>query len=203
MNLSDYDDMMGLEFGDYEGVDGLDGFLNAEMIKEALLASVAGGGAVLLTSYGVRMAAEKIPFINQIQDPLLKAAVTSGIAFFTGLAGGRMLYEYNREAAMGVIGGVGGLAMANLLDAAISKFTGNARMGIGLGEGDESLLSDYDDQEGMEALAALEATGVTSAPGAFQGFADPSVTPEALMGLQGTIVQEETLGDMGYAGYLS
>lgn len=201
MNLSEYDDMMGLEFGDYEG---LDQFLNAEMIKEALLASVAGGGAILLTTYGVRKAVEKIGFINQIQDPLAKAAVTSGLAFIVGLAGGRMLYEYNREAAMGVIGGVGGIAMANLIDAAIAKFTGNERMGIGLGDGDESLLSAYSDQEGMEALAALESTGVTSAPGAFQGFADPSVTPEALMGLQGTIVQEETLGDMGaYAPYLS
>ena len=201
MNLSEYDDMMGLEFGDYEG---LDQFLNAEMIKEALLASVAGGGAILLTSYGVRKAVEKIDFINQIQDPLAKAAVTSAIAFFAGLAGGRMLYEYNREAAMGVIGGVGGIAMANLIDAAIAKFTGNERMGIGLGDGDESLLSAYNDQEGMEALASLEATGVTSAPGAFQGFADSSVTPEALMGLQGTIVQQETLGDMGaYAPYLS
>jgi hypothetical protein len=54
---------------------------------------------------------------------------------------------------------------------------------------------------GMAALAALETTGVTSAPGAFQGFADPTVTPEALFGLEGTVVQQETLG--GYNAYMA
>lgn len=193
-----YDDMMGLEFGDYEGMEGL---LDPEMIKEALLAGSAGGGAMLLTAYGVRELTSRVDLINNIENPLAKAAVTSGIAFIAGLAAGRGLYEYNREAAMGVVGGVGGMAMANLIDAAISQFRGTERMGIGLGDADESLLAGYDDVDGMEALAALETTGVSTAPGAFQGFADPSVTPEALMGLDGTVVQEESLG--GYAPYLS
>jgi hypothetical protein len=102
---------------------------------------------------------------------------------------------------MGIVGGVGGMAMANLIDAAIAQFRGTERMGIGLGDADESLLAGYDDVEGMEALAALETTGVSTAPGAFQGFSDPSVTPEALMGLDGTVVQEETLG--GYNAYMT
>lgn len=193
MNLDAYDDMMGLEFGDYEG---LEQFLSPEMIREALIAGTAGGGAILLTSYGVKKLTENVEFLGNIENPLLKAAVTSGIAFFTGLAGGRALYEYNREAAMGIVGGTAGMAMAHLIDAAIAQFTGNERMGISLGEGDDYMYGD-----GMAALAALETTGVTSAPGA---FADPSVTPEALMGLDGTVVQQETLGEMGaYAPYLS
>lgn len=194
-----YDDMMGLEFGDYGG--GMEAFLDAEMLKEALLAGSAGGGAILLTSYGVKELMTRVEVLSNIEQPLLKAAVASGVAFFAGLAGGRAMYEYNREAAMGIVGGVGGMAMASLLDAAISQFTGKERMGISLGDADESLLADYNDVDGMEALAALETTGVSTAPGAFQGFADPSVTPEALMGLDGTVVQQETLGD--YAPYLS
>lgn len=193
-----YDDMMGLEFGDYEGMEGL---FDPEMLKEAVLAGSAGGGAMLLTAYGVRELTARVDMIGNIENPLAKAAVTSGIAFIVGIAAGRGMYEYNREAAMGIVGGVGGMAMANLIDAAISQFRGTERMGIGLGDADESLLAGYDDVDGTEALAALETTGVSTAPGAFQGLADPTVTPEALMGLDGTVVQEESLG--GYNAYMS
>lgn len=194
-----YDDMMGLEFGAYG--DGMEQFLDVEMLKEAAIAGGMGGGAILLTSWGVQKAMTEIEFLSSIENPLAKAAVASGLAFAASIVGGRMMYEYNREGAMGIVGGVGGMAFANLIDAAIAQFTGKERMGIGLGDADESLLAGYDDVDGMEALAALETTGVSTAPGAFQGLADPSVTPEALMGLDGTVVQQENLGD--YAPYLS
>ena len=202
MNLDAYDDMMGLEFGDYE----MEGILpDAQQIKDALLAGTAGGGAILLTSWGVKKLNENVDLLSKIENPLLRSAVTSGIAMLAGLIGGKMLVEYNRDAAIGIVGGVSGLAMANLLDTAIAQFTGNERMGISLGENDdESLLAGYGDDAGMAALAALETTGVSTAPGAFQGFADPSVTPEQLMGfssLEGTVVQQETLGN--YAPYLA
>ncbi len=200
MNLDAYDDMMGLEFGDYEGMDGI--LPDAEQIKDALLAGTAGGGAILLTSWGVKMLNEKVDLLSKIENPLLRSAVVSGVALVAGLMAGKATYDYNRDAAIGIVGGVSGLAMANLLDTAIATFTGNERMGISLGEhDDESLLAGYGDDAGMEALAALETTGVSTAPGAFQGLMDPSVTPEALMGLDGTVVQEETLGN--YAPYLS
>lgn len=194
-----YDDMMGLDFGDYGG--GMEQFLNAEMIREALIAGSAGGSAMLVTAWGVRQITENVELIANIEQPLLKSAVTSGMALIAGLLGGRAVYEYNREAAMGIVGGVGGMAMASFIDAAIAQFTGREKMGISLGDADESLLAGYNDVAGMEALAALETTGVSTAPGAFQGFADSTVTPEALMGLDGTVVQQETLGD--YAPYLS
>jgi hypothetical protein len=195
-NLDAYDDMMGLEFGDMELGEGL---LDPEYIREALMSSTAGGGAMLLTSWGVKTLSENVELINGIQNPLLKAATVSTIAFLGGVMGSSALFEYNRPAAVGVMGGVGGMAVAHLLDAMIAQFTGSAKMGIGLGEGD-----DYSYDEGMAALAALETTGVTSAPGAFHGLADPTVTPEALMGLDGTTVQQETLGELSaYQGYLS
>jgi len=195
MNMDMYDDMMGLEFGDYEGI------FNMAQMKESLIATTAGGGAILLTTWGFKMVAEKIDLAGKVKDPLARSALTSGAAFLLAIAAGRALGDYNQTAAIGVAGGLGGFAMANLIDAAISRFTNQARiLGTGLGEDelsgdDESLLTGYD---GMSALAALEATGVTSAPGA---FADPSVTNEALMGFEGTVVQQESLG--AYSPYLA
>lgn len=190
-------DQMGLEFGEFEGL--LD--FDWDMLKEAGWAGSVGGGAMLLTGYGVRELMSRVELLNNIENPLAKAAVSSGFAFLTSIILGKVTYEWNREAAMGIVGGVGGMAFANLIDAAISQFRGTERMGIGLGDADESLLDGYaGGVDGMEALHALETTGVSTAPGAFQGLDDPSVTPEALMGLDGTVVQEESLG--AFAPYL-
>jgi hypothetical protein len=199
MDMDSYDDMMGLEFGDYEG------FINAEMVKEALISSSAGGGAILLTTWGMTMLSEKLDLATKVPNGYARTALTSGAAFLLAVVGGRAMYDYNREAAMGVVGGLGGFAMATFIDGMIAEVRGSERLlGTPLGEADddmddESLLSAYNDNyDGMSALASLETTGVTSAPGA---FADPSVTPEALMGLDGTVVQEETLG--AYQPYLA
>jgi len=201
MNLDAYDDMMGLEFGDYEG---MEQFLDVNMLREALWASTAGGGAILLAGWGAKELAERLNLSTMIENPLLRSAVMSGTVFVAGVVGARGLYEYNREAAMGVLGGVGGFALASFLQTALAELTGSEPLNVAtLGEGDDYMTS-YGGDEGMEALAALETTGVTASPGAFQGVGDPSVTPEALFGLEGTVVQEETLGGLGgYAPYLS
>jgi hypothetical protein len=200
MRLDAYDDTMGLEFGDYEGWN-----VTGEMVKEALIASSAGGGAILAATWGVRTLSEKLDLASRIENPLIRATLLSGATIALGVAGGRMMYDYNREAAMGIVGGLGGIAMASWLDQLIATLTGNEKMGMSLGEGDEYM--DYGGGSGMDALAALETTGVNTSPGAFSGLADPTVTPEALMGLDGTVVQEETLGAMSgleaYAPYLS
>ena len=74
--------------------------------------------------------------------------------------------------------------------------TGGARMLPALGE--ES--GTYSPEGGMHALAMLEATNVNAAPGAFNGFAGPTVTPEQLMGFEAAVTQTETLGE-GYMPY--
>jgi hypothetical protein len=195
VKLDAYDDMMGLEFGQV--------LPSMEMAKEGLVAAAAGGGAILLTSAGIKAASDKLELESRVENPLVRSLLTSGTMFLIGLTGGRMLYDTNREAAMGVVGGLGGMAAANLIDAVFSQVTGNERMMPALGE--SGYGGDYGSGDGMEALAALETPGVTSAPGAFSGFADPTVTPETLMGgLDGTVVQEETLGGLqAYAPYLA
>ena len=201
MNLDAYDDMMGLEYG----YDGLDGLFDPEMLKSALIASTAGGGAILLAGYGVKKLADYIGLEAKVTDPLARSAIVSATTFMIGIAGGRALDQYNPRAALGVAAGLGGIAMANFLDAVISKMTGQARMMNALGENEGAYSPDlrgaYDDASGMRALAALEATNVAAAPGAFSGFQGPTVTPEALFGFSAPVTQTETLGD--YAPYLA
>lgn len=194
MNLDAYDDMMGLEFGDYEGF--ADGLFNPDVLKQALVATSAGGAAALATIWGAKQLAGKVG-IDKIENPLLRTAVVSGVALLTGLFIGRQVMKTNLNVGIGITGAVGGLAMANLLDAAYSQFTGNPRISSALADTD--YMSGNGD--GMSALAALEATNVDAQPGAFSGFAGPQVTPEHLMGLDAATVQMETLG--GYQPYLS
>ena len=186
-----YEDMSGLEFGDFGS------FLDGQMVKDALVASAAGGVAVLAGAAALNklLGMEWMP--QMIKD---NRKVVKGVGLIAlGVVGGRMLYDRNREASMGVLGGMGALGMANLLNAAIDKLSpGNAVSLEGDDSQDESLLSNYDN---MAALASLEATSVQESAGAFSGFSDPTVTPEQLMGFEGTVVQSETLG--GYPPYLS
>lgn len=194
MNLGAYDDMMGLEFGDYEGL--ADGLFNPEVLKQAVMATGAGGAAALLAVLGAKKIAPMIG-IDKIENPLLRSAVVSGAALLAGLFVGRQVMKSNLNIGIGITGAVGGMAMANFLDAAYSQFSGSPRIISSLGDTD--YMSGAGD--GMAALAALEATNVDAQPGAFSGFAGPQVTDEHLMGLEAATVQMETLG--GYQPYLS
>lgn len=185
--LSAYDDMMGLEFGE-----GAEGLFNPEVLKQAIIATSAGGAAALVTVWGMKQLASKVG-IDKIANPLLRTAVVSGAGLLAGLFVGRQVMKRDMNIGIGISAGVGALAMANFLDAAYSQFTGNPRLTSALGDTD--YMSGGGD--GMAALAALEATNVDAQPGAFSGFADPTVTPEHLMGLEEATVQMETLGQYG------
>jgi hypothetical protein len=194
MNLGAYDDMMGLEFGDYEGF--ADGLFNPEVLKQAVIATGAGGVAALAATWGIKQVASKVG-VDKIENPLLRTAVVSGAALLAGLFVGRQVMKSNLNIGIGITGAVGGIAMMNLVDAVYSQVTGNARLTSSLGDTD--YMSGAGD--GMSALAALEATNVDANPGAFAGLSGPQVTDEHLMGLDAATVQMETLG--GYQPYLS
>lgn len=180
------DDMMGLDM-----YDDLDGFLSPDMIRDSFIAAGAGAGAILIATWLTPKLPAPADWEETNQHRLRAATATLG-----GLLLGRALWDYNRDMAMAVVGGVAGLGLAQLLD---SFFEINLLDGTPLGTlpedielsaGDEALLEAYDHDQ-ASALNALETPGVTTAPGA---FADPTVTPEALMGFSGTVVQAETLG---------
>jgi len=180
----DYDDLMGLDYYDGLSYD----FLTPGMIRDTLIAAVAGTGAILLASWVVPM----IP-APEAWKPEDKSRLRAALGALGGLLVGRLVWDYNRDAAMAIVGGTTGLGLAQIVD---SFFEKPALVGTPFGtlpedielSGDEALLGAYDYGP---ALSALETTGVTSAPGA---FADPTVTPEALFGLDGTVVQQESLG---------
>ena len=201
-----YDDMDGLEYGDY----GMDGFTDgmADWAKQALMAGAAGAGALALTSMGINYATDKIEFLQRKDketgetDEDMQKVQNGAIQLGLGIVLGKLVDEYSNQpaASMGVTVGLGVVGVMNIINGFLKKDKAINFAGME----DESLLSGYDDEDyddyddGMEALAALETTGVSSSPGAFQGLGDPTVTPEALMG---TVVQQESLG--GYAPYLS
>lgn len=170
-----YDDMMGLDMYD----DGMEGFMSVEMLKEQVIAAGAGAGAVLLATW----LTPKLP-TPEAWSAVNKSRLRAGVATVVGMLLSRGLWDYNRDAAMAVLGAVSGLGVAQLVD---SFFEINLLGGTPLGALPYDSELSYDN-DAMSALAALETTGVTTAPGA---FSDPTVTPEALMG---TVVQAETLG---------
>lgn len=183
----DYD-LMGLDMYD------MGQFLTPAMVQDSLIAAGAGAGAILLASWLAPMlpAPEEMEAAN-------KSRLRAAVGAVGGLLAGRLLWDWNRDAALAVMGGVGGLGLAQLIDSFFEKPAligtpfGVLPEDVELSEADEALLPAYD---APSALSALETTGVTTAPGA---FSDPTVTPEALMGFDGTVVQQETLG---YAPYL-
>lgn len=121
--MSDYD-MMGLEM--YDSSYDLGAYLSPEMIKSHLMAGASGGVGILLVS----------TLLNKIDNPFMKtdaAGLPTGtpdeqtsagmnwrrtkdaIAIVAGVLGGRVMYDRNRDAAMGFVGGVAGLGFADLI----------------------------------------------------------------------------------------
>jgi len=185
MPRNDYEDLYGLDMYD------MGAWVTPSMIQDSIIAAAAGAGAILLASWSAPM----LPVPEKLKGTPNASRLRAAVATVGGLLVGRLMWDWNRDAAMAVIGGVGGLGLAQLVDSffdieIVGKPLGALPEDVALSEGDEALLSAYDYDQ-AQALAALGTTGITSAPSA---FADPTVTPEALMGLHGTVVQGESLG---------
>jgi len=192
-----YDDLMGLDMYD----EGMGGLYSADMLRDQVIAAGASAGSILLASWALpKLAATEM--MTKLEEPT-RHRVTALLAILGGLAGGRLLWDRNRDAAMAVVGGVAGLGLAQLID---SYFAANL-LGHGatpmypLGSSDDALLAAYG-SDNASALASLEATNVAGSRGAFGGFAGTVVNPEQLMGLEAAVVAGETLGDNQYQSYL-
>jgi hypothetical protein len=182
---NDYDDLYGLDMYD------MGQWLTPSMVQDSVIAAAAGGGAILLASWVSPM----LPVPENWQGTPNAHRLRAAVATLGGMIVGRLMWDWNRDAAMAVIGGVSGLGIAQLVDSffkpeLVGNPLGALPQDVELSEEDEALMGAYDYDQ-AQALASLGTTGVTSAPSA---FADPTVTPEALMGFGGTVVQGETLG---------
>lgn len=189
-SLADFDSM---DFGD------LDGFFDVAILKELGIAGASGTAAALLGTYAI----QKMAAMDMFKDwkPLDRSRVLSGVAIAAGVLAGRGLYQYNRDAAMGVAGGLAGLGLASLIG---TFFETRLVPVLGEVEDESMLLADYD-YEAMNGLHGdddeagdLGETAVQASAPAFRGLHGPTVTQEQL---QGAVVQQETLG--AYMPYLS
>jgi hypothetical protein len=188
--MSNYDDLMGLDMYD----DGMEGMYSADMFKQQMIAAGASAAGIILAAWGLPKFNDMEMF-KKYEEPT-RHRILGVMGILGGMAMGRVLWNYNRDAAMAVVGGVSGIGLAQLLD---TFFEAHLLHGYPLGEtgglsaGDEALLSAYGDDNGG-ALSALETTRINSARGAFQGFSGPQISTEQLMGFGSAMVQAETLG---------
>jgi hypothetical protein len=194
MGLDSYDDMMGMDFGDF------DGFLSMDGVKEGLVVAGGAGVGVLGLSYGLSKLSE-LASSYMPADPKMKTTTMGLAAVAIGITGGAYIASKGYERiGYGVMGAVAGLGVATLLNTWLIPDAYNTfgkplgvlpeEMGLNGSSPDAALLAQYD----QYAMNGLGATGVSTSAPAFQGFADPTVTPERLQGFASPMVQEETLG---------
>lgn len=189
-----YDDMSGLDM--YDGMDGLDAFLNPQMLQEYLMAAGAGAGAILLGTWLMPKLPAPATWTGAAEVNAHR--MRAGIATVGGVALGAFLLRYNRDLGFAVMGGVAGLGLAQLIDSFVdANFVGTPFGQLSANGDDMSGLSG--DEDSSMALAALEAANVGAARPA---FGDPSITRERLQGFDAAMVQSETLGN-AYQPWLS
>ena len=105
-----------LESSDIEGMwNGLGGgdfdqIITQDQVMDMGIATLAGGGGIMLAGTVL----PRIPFVNE--TPMRKSIA----AIILGMTGGRLLWDVNREAALGLVGGMGGVGLASL----VGQFSG-------------------------------------------------------------------------------
>jgi len=188
-----YDGMSGLDMYD----DDMEGFMSPRMLQEQVIAAGAGAGAILIGAWLL----PKLPAPASWSEPN-QHRMRAGLGVVASILAAKYLWDWNRDAAIAVLGGVGGLGVAQLVDSFFDAnlLGGGYPLGMlpndsALSGGDMALLSSYDQGS---ALSAMEAVGVSAAAPAFpvrrSPLGDPTVTPEQLFGLGGTVAQTENLG---------
>lgn len=158
--------------------DGMGMWISPEMLKTQLMAGVAGAGGILATSFIVQKVGEYLP---ADMEPMTKRRVKNAIAIGIGVLGGRAIWEKDRNMAMGFVGGVAGLGLAQL----VASFS-------------DSLSTDLSGGLSSMDLASLEAAVSTSSQPFSPGLSGPTVSERAL---SAPGVSAEVLAE--YAPYLS
>lgn len=165
----DMDDLASIDAlaDDYTFFPDLGAFLTPDMLMEHGVAVAAGAGGILIAN-------NVLDRFDYFAD---KPGYRASLELLFGIAGGRALYNYNKPAAFGLIGGVSGLALATLVQMGLDK----AMAAVS----EEAAPAAAAATAGLRALA--ESTGVvpvppyydrykTSVPTSFRGLAQPMVT---------------------------
>lgn len=174
--------MFGLEM--YDSSYDLGSFLDPEALKSHLMSGAAGGVGIL----AVATLLNKIEQPSMITDPMNWRRTKGALAILVGVLGGRAMYDRNRDAAMGFVGGVAGLGFADLIASFVNTDASAATVNTQLTGGH---LSGGD-------LRALEAA-VSQAFPAWRPELSGTVAQTAM--LSAPVVSTTELG--AYAPYLS
>jgi len=168
--MADYDmddfASIGALADDYTFFPDLGAFLTPDMLMEHGVAAAAGAGGILIANN----------VFDRVEYFADKPGYRAAAELLLGIAGGRALYNYNRPAAFGLIGGVSGLALASLVQMGLDR---------AMAPSEEAAPAAAATPAGLRALA--ESTGVvpvppyydrykTSVPTSFRGLAQPMVT---------------------------
>lgn len=188
--MSTYDDMMGLEM---YGGSGMGAFMDAQGLKESLMAGAVGAGGILLTATVLG----KITQPASITDPMNWRRIKAGLALAVGVLGGRALHDRNRDAAMAFTGAVAGMGLADLVASWVpANADGTPMVKTSLGGG---YLSGAD----LRALEAAVATPMAAWRPSYEmsGFGAPMVQQRQLSAPMATNTE---MGELrAYAPYLS
>ena len=199
-----YDDLADLDM--YDGLDDIglaDGMPSAAALQRYVLAAGAGAGALLLGTWLM----PKVPAPKDWQE-LNAHRMRAAIAALAGLTIGHFTMRYNRDVGMAVLGGISGLAIAQLVGSLVTpNFVGTPFGQLSADDEYSMMGAIAGDEDAAAALSALETATVAGSRPVFGGFEGPTVSRQALMGdgssLEAAMVQPETLGNGEYPAYLS
>jgi hypothetical protein len=125
--------------GMWNGLGGMDDIMSAEQLMDMGVATLAGAGGIMLSG-------TLLPRIPWVRDVAWRKSAT---AILLGLVSGRLLWNVNREAALGLAGGMSGVGLASL----VSQWTG---VSVSLSDlGETTVIT----SQAEELLGALGANG--------------------------------------------
>lgn len=162
---------------DYEFF-GLDAFVDPEMLKSHLIAGAAGAGGIL----AVMNIFDRIDYFAD--KPKGRALAE----FVTGIVGGRLLWQVNRDAAMGFVGGVSGAALAGLINQYIAEMPSQGTEGLAYTE--------------VQQVPAYMKAGRVSVPAGWRGNQAPMSGLGRDMVTRANYFQVDGLEDEGISSWI-
>lgn len=166
------------------GIQGMiDKIATPEQIKGLLTAAGAGAGAIVAGSYLVSKIEKKKTDGTLDADSILNTKwFKAGVLALAGLVGGRLLWDKNRNAALGIASAAAGLGLAEILKEVAGKdaTSGLPVIPVGLG----SALP-YD----------AELVGLLQAPWRPELHGVVTAEQQRLAGVQISVEEDETLGE--------
>jgi hypothetical protein len=140
---------------DMEGIFGIDGLIDPEMLRESVACAAGGAGVAVAWSLAVTLIKPKKDGVEtQFFDTPLKR---SGLAILMGLVSGRALWNVERDAAKGAVGAMGGVLGVEIATALFASLGLVKIQAPTAGTGTQGLADAYDVEQ-HSALAQLSQT---------------------------------------------